>query len=139
MDEERLNRAVRGIRMPEDARQRLLHRLKEERPRRAVRLPKRPALAAVAACLALALGLPDLAANVEPAYTLLYRASPAAAPRAAARPCPAPAPPRPRRCRPAGCPPGAPQSRDDERHGDSPRGCGRTRERPWPSSRWSRC
>ena len=56
MDEERLNRAVRGIRMPEDARQRLLHRLKEERPRRVVRLPKRPALAAVAACLALALG-----------------------------------------------------------------------------------
>ena len=79
MDEERLNRAVRGIRMPEDARQRLLHRLKEEQPRRAVRLPKRPALAAVAACLALALGLPALAANVEPAYTLLYRASPAAA------------------------------------------------------------
>ena len=79
MDEERLNRAVRGIRMPEDARQRLLHRLKEEQPRRAVRLSKRPALAAVAACLALALGLPVLAANVEPAYTLLYRASPAAA------------------------------------------------------------
>lgn len=79
MDEKRLNRAVRGIRMPEDARQRLLHRLKEERPRRAVRLPKRPALAAVAACLALALGLPALAAHVEPAYTLLYRASPAAA------------------------------------------------------------
>lgn len=79
MDEKRLNRAVRGIRMPEDARQRLLHRLKEEQPRRAVRLPKRPALAAVAACLALALGLPALAANVEPAYTLLYRASPAAA------------------------------------------------------------
>ena len=79
MDEKRLNRAVRGIRMPEDARQRLLHRLKEEQPRRAACLPKRPALVAVAACLALALGLPALAANVEPAYTLLYRASPEAA------------------------------------------------------------
>lgn len=79
MDEERLNRAVRGIRMPEEARQRLLLRLNEERPRRVVRLSKRPALAAVAACLALALGLPVLAANVEPVYTLLYRASPAAA------------------------------------------------------------
>lgn len=33
----------------------------------------------MAACLALALGLPALAAHVEPAYTLLYRASPAAA------------------------------------------------------------
>ena len=32
----------------------------------------------MAACLALALGLPALAAHVEPAYTLLYRASPAA-------------------------------------------------------------
>ena len=79
MHEERLNRAVRGIRMPEEARKRLLLRLNEERPRRVVRLSKRPALAAVAACLALALGLPVLAANVEPAYTLLYRASPAAA------------------------------------------------------------
>lgn len=79
MNEERLNRAVRGIRMPEEARKRLLLRLNEERPRRVVRLSKRPALAAVAACLALALGLPVLAANVEPAYTLLYRASPAAA------------------------------------------------------------
>ena len=38
-----------------------------------------PGEAAVAACLALALGLPALAAHVEPAYTLLYRASPAAA------------------------------------------------------------
>ena len=79
MHEEQLNRVVRGIRMPEEARQRLLLRLNEERPRRVVRLSKRPALAAVAACLALALGLPVLAANVEPAYTLLYRASPAAA------------------------------------------------------------
>ncbi|WP_278318101.1 hypothetical protein [Allofournierella massiliensis] len=32
MDEERLNRAVRGIRMPEDARQRLLYRLQQDRP-----------------------------------------------------------------------------------------------------------
>ena len=79
MDEEQLNRAVRGIRMPEDARQRLLRRLNEERPRRVVRVSKRPALAAVAACLALALSLPAFAANVEPVYSLLYRASPAAA------------------------------------------------------------
>lgn len=79
MDEERLKCAVRGIRMPEEVRQRLLHRLEEERPRRAVCVPKRPALAAVAVCLALALGLPAFAANVEPMYTLLYRASPAAA------------------------------------------------------------
>lgn len=79
MNEERLNRAMRGIRMPEEARQRLLLRLNEERPRRVVRASKRPALAAVAACLALVLCLPAFAANVEPAYTLLYRASPAAA------------------------------------------------------------
>ncbi len=79
MNEERLNRSVRGIRMPEDARQRLLLRLNEEWPRRVVRASKRPALAAVEACLALALGLPAFAANVEPAYTLLYRAYPAAA------------------------------------------------------------
>lgn len=79
MHEEQLNRAVRGIRMPKEARQRLLLRLNEERPRRVVRVPKRPALAAVAVCLALALGLPAFAANVEPVYTLLYRASPAAA------------------------------------------------------------
>ena len=79
MHEEQLNRAVRGIRMPKEARQRLLLRLNEERPRRVVRVSKRPALAAVAVCLALALGLPAFAANVEPVYTLLYRASPAAA------------------------------------------------------------
>lgn len=79
MHEEQLNRAVRGIRMPKEARQRLLLRLNEERPRRVVRVSKRPALAAVAVCLALALGLPAFAANVEPVYTMLYRASPAAA------------------------------------------------------------
>lgn len=79
MHEEQLNRAVRGIRMPKEARQRLLLRLNEERPRRVVRVSKRPALAAVAVCLALTLGLPAFAANVEPVYTLLYRASPAAA------------------------------------------------------------
>lgn len=75
MDYAQLKRSVESVRMPEEMKRRVS--AGAARTPRAAR--KGPVAAALAACLALAFSVPVLAANVEPAYNLLYLVSPAAA------------------------------------------------------------
>ena len=79
MEEIRLKQAVRAIEMPRAMEERMTRRLYRVSRRRPSVRWTRPAVAVLAAALALTLTMPVLAAHVEPVYDLMYLVSPAMA------------------------------------------------------------